>query len=122
MICPVCKQPGARRSRRHSLADYIVSVMGIFPWRCNECHARFHARLMPLVDTFYAHCPHCGNTDLKRISPEYVGSRLASIWGVLRIPSYRCEPCRHKYFSVLPMRRTRRSLQPSSVEGPTGKC
>ena len=78
MTCPICKQNGARRSRRHSLADYVVSMLGILPWRCRECHARFHARLMPLSDALHAHCPHCGNMELQRISPEYVGSSLAS--------------------------------------------
>lgn len=117
MICPICKQHGARRSRRQTLADYIVSALGILPWRCRECHARFHARLMPLSDTLRAHCPHCGNTELQRIAPEYVGSRLGAVWGLLGIPSYRCEPCRHKYFSVLPPRRASENLyNPSSAD------
>jgi hypothetical protein len=114
MICPICKQNGARRSRRQSLADYLVSALGILPWRCRECHARFHARLMPLNDTLHAHCPHCGNMELQRILPEYVESSFAPVWGLLGIPSYRCEPCRHKYFSLLPLRRVSESVCTSS--------
>jgi len=57
---------------------------------------------MPLSDSLHAHCPICGNIDVKRISPEHVDTPLASLWGFIRIPAYRCEPCRHKYFSILP--------------------
>jgi hypothetical protein len=117
MICPVCKQSDARRSRRHSVADYVVSVVGVYPWRCRECHARFHARLTPLSNSFHAHCPQFGNFELQRISAEYVNTPLATLWGLLNVPALRCEPCRHKYFSLLPLRRPARSVcDPSSAD------
>jgi hypothetical protein len=52
--------------------------------------------------------------ELQRISPEYVDSSFAPVWGLLGIPSYRCEPCRHKYFSVLPLRRASETAFTSS--------
>ena len=58
---------------------------------------------MPLSHSFYAHCPICGNLELKRISPEYVNSMTALVWRILRIPAFRCDPCRYKYFSILPL-------------------
>jgi hypothetical protein len=27
----------------------------------------------------------------------------AFLWRLLHVPAYRCEPCRHKYFSILPL-------------------
>jgi len=60
---------------------------------------------MPLSDSLCAHCPICGNQELKRISPEYVDSPLSFMGRLLHIPAYRCEPCRHKYFSIRPHRR-----------------
>jgi len=90
--------------------------MGVYPWRCQNCHVRYHARLMPLSHSFYAHCPVCGNLDLKRISPEYVNSMSAFLWRLLRIPAFRCDPCRYKYFSILPLH----SAQEDEVEVPTG--
>jgi len=60
---------------------------------------------MPLSYSFYAHCPICGNLAVKRISPEYVSSLTAFLWRMLRIPALRCEPCRYKYFSILPLHR-----------------
>jgi C4-type Zn-finger protein len=59
---------------------------------------------MPLSDTFHAHCPICGNMELKRISPEYVNHPLKFLGRLLHVPAFRCEPCRYKYFSILPMR------------------
>jgi uncharacterized protein with PIN domain len=59
---------------------------------------------MPLSFLFRAHCPHCGNLELRRISPEFVDTSMAKLWRLMRIPALRCDPCRHKYFSVLPVR------------------
>jgi hypothetical protein len=103
MNCPICKQAGARRSRRQTTADYILSAIGVYPWRCPGCRARFHARLMTLSKSLHAHCPICGNLALKRISAGHVDSAFGFLWRNLRIPAFRCEPCRHKYFSILPL-------------------
>ena len=112
MICPICKEHGARRSRRHSVADYALSAIGVYPWRCRACHTRFHARLMALNDTFHAHCPVCGNLELQHISPEHVRGALSLVWRLLGVPALRCEPCRYKYFSVLPLRQTEPEEEP----------
>jgi C4-type Zn-finger protein len=104
MTCPICKRKDARRSRRQNAADYLLGALGVYPWRCRDCRARFYARLMPLSDSLHAHCPICGNFELKRISPAHVDTSLAFLWSAIHIPAYRCEPCRHKYFSILPTR------------------
>jgi len=103
MICPLCKQPGVRRSRRQTLGDFLFGVVGVYPWRCRNCHGRFHARMMTLTESAHAHCPICGNHELKRISSDYVPGSMAFLWRLLQVPAYRCEPCRHKYFSILPL-------------------
>ncbi len=102
MTCPVCKGKNARRSRRQKVTDYLLSVFGVYPWRCRDCHTRFYARPMSLSDSLHAHCPICGNIELKRISPEHVDTPLGFLWSAIHIPAYRCEPCRHKYFSIRP--------------------
>jgi len=104
MICPICKDTGARRSRRRNITDYILSVMGLYPWRCQTCHSRFYARMMSLSNLLHARCPICGNMELKRIDPKLVSGPLVFLGRVFRLPAYRCEPCRHKYFSFLPQR------------------
>jgi C4-type Zn-finger protein len=116
MTCPLCHQDSARRSRRHSITDYLLSAAGVYPWRCQGCNARFYARLMPLSHSLRAHCPVCGNLALKRISADYVDSLSGPLWRFLRIPAFRCEPCRYKYFSILPMYREANK----EAEAPTG--
>jgi hypothetical protein len=69
------------------------------------CGSRFYARAVPLRNLFYAHCRVCGNFALQRIAAEYVPGVTSSIGRVLRIPALRCEPCRHKFFSVRPLLR-----------------
>lgn len=110
MNCPVCKSKDARRSRRQYTADYLFSVVGVYPWRCRKCDARFHARLMTLTELLHAHCPVCGNPDLKRIAAEHVNGPFSFLWRWMSIPAYRCEPCRHKYFSILPYRAKEQEL------------
>jgi hypothetical protein len=59
---------------------------------------------MSLTDSLHVHCPICGNKELKRIPGDRVESRFGFFWHRLSIPAYRCEPCRHKYFSIRPVR------------------
>jgi len=59
----------------------------------------------------YAHCAHCGNLELQRISPVYVPGITSLVARVLRIPALRCDPCRHKFFSVRPLQRESESVQ-----------
>jgi|SRR5450432_70353 hypothetical protein len=117
MICPICKKTEVRRSHRQTVADHLLAFLGVYPWRCQSCQSRFHSRLMPLGHFFRAHCPYCGNLELRRISPDFVGAPFAVVWRALNIPAFRCDPCRHKYFSILPMRETEDSFYtPSSAD------
>jgi C4-type Zn-finger protein len=70
---------------------------------------------MSLSSSLHAHCPICGNPALKRIAPEHVSSPFGIVWRKLRIPAFRCEPCRYKYFSILPLQqREKRQVEVSS--------
>lgn len=102
--CPSCHSPACRRSRRRGIDDYLYSVIGLVPWRCNKCEQRFRARHLPLTYWKYAHCSICGNLDLKRISPEHVSGTMGAVGRLLGLPSLRCEPCRHKFFSIRPLK------------------
>jgi hypothetical protein len=52
----------------------------------------------------YAHCRICGNLELQRISPQHVPGATSIIGRILGLPALRCDPCRHKFFSVRPLR------------------
>jgi hypothetical protein len=68
-----------------------------------HCSARFRARSSSLGNLLCAHCSICGNLQLKRISPDLVSGFRARLWRLLGVPAYRCIPCRHKFFSLLPL-------------------
>jgi hypothetical protein len=77
---------------------------------------RFYARAVPLRSFFYAHCGICGNLELQRISAEHVPGVTSILGRILRIPALRCEPCRHKFFSVRPLVREERGVAATPVE------
>ena len=108
--CPVCQSSKNRRSKRRSALDYLFGLAGILPWRCASCEVRFHARLMPFRTFFYAHCRICGNLELQRIAAKRVPGATAIFGRILGLPALRCEPCRHKFFSVRPLRREERAV------------
>lgn len=104
MTCPICKHLECRRSRRRTIKDYALGAIGLLPWRCDGCGTRFYAMAVPISHLLYAHCAHCGNFDLQRISGEYVSGYFSTIGRLLNFPALRCDPCRYKFFSFRPLR------------------
>jgi hypothetical protein len=85
--------------------DHLFAAAGMLPWRCGSCAARFRARLLPFRTLFHAHCGICGNLELQRIAAARVPGMTTILWRILGLPALRCEPCRHKFFSVRPLQR-----------------
>jgi hypothetical protein len=88
----------------------------VLPWRCDACEARFYARVVPWRNFLYAHCGFCGNLALQRISAEYVPGMAAMVGRVLHLPALRCEPCRHKFFSVRPLLREEQAVAATATK------
>ena len=103
MICPACNSTDFRRSHRRHIVDFFASLLGYIPWRCSHCSKRFRSRSTPVANLLCAHCSVCGNLELKRISPDLASGLTAPLWRALGVPAFRCIPCRHKFFSVLPL-------------------
>jgi DNA-directed RNA polymerase subunit RPC12/RpoP len=114
MVCPACHAGGSRRSRRRSVIDYVFAAVGMVPWRCVQCEKRFHARSVALRNVRYARCAICGNLELQKISPQYVAGPLSFFARLLELPALRCDPCRHKFFSMRPVLRESARLSSSS--------
>jgi hypothetical protein len=104
MSCPVCHASTIRRSQRRQLQDYLFALIGAHAWRCEKCQTRFHSRPIPFRTLFNAHCANCGNLELQRISADHVPGAAAIFWRILGLPALRCDPCRHKFFSLRPLR------------------
>lgn len=105
MICPRCYSERCHRSKRRSLRDYLIGLTGLRPWRCSSCDLRFFAGSVAVAFAFTAaHCRLCGNFAVERISRKYVFGWMAWLFRLARLPAYRCPPCRHHFFSMLPRR------------------
>ena len=107
MLCPQCRSGRCRRSRRQSWSDYAISLIGLRPWRCRTCALRFFAWSVAYRYLRYTHCRRCGNLDLQRVSRNHVEGSLAWLGRMLKLPAYRCAPCRNRFFSILVHRRFR---------------
>jgi len=105
LLCPVCHSDTPRRSRRRSVKDYIISAAFLRPWRCRSCDQRFYAWAVPIGYVLHVHCAMCGNMDLQRISREHGAGTFAWLYRVLHFPTYRCAPCRNRFFSIRRYRR-----------------
>ena len=106
LICPECRSDSCRRSKRRGLKDYLIGIARLRPWRCRVCQLRFYGWAVPISYAGYAHCRLCGNLDLERISREHVFEGwFAWFSRLLHVPAYRCDPCRHRFFSMRPRRR-----------------
>ena len=118
MICPQCRCGDCQRSRRGGIADFFGTWILLRPWRCHACDLRFYAWRVAIVFSRYVHCPRCGNFDLDHIARERVETgTLIFVKRLLGFPAYRCDPCRQKFFSVLPFRR----IVPSMISTPMTK-
>jgi hypothetical protein len=36
-----CEQCG-HRIRREGIWDFLLGLLGLYPWKCSQCHRRFH--------------------------------------------------------------------------------
>jgi len=106
MICPQCRSEDCFRSHRKGLRDFFFTILGSRPWRCHTCDHRFYARRVATSFACYVHCSKCGNLDLERIARNRVDEDpLAFLKRRFGFPAYRCDPCRHRFFSLRPFRR-----------------
>jgi hypothetical protein len=120
MICPQCRSADCFRSRRAGLSDFLSSIAGLKPWRCHTCDLRFYAGRVAVAFSRYAHCPRCGNFELGSIPRDRVeqGAFLfLKRW--MGFPAYRCDPCRQRFFTVLPVRRIVPSMVSTSSQKAT---
>jgi len=115
MICPQCRSGDCLRSHRSGITDFFGTLTRLRPWRCQACDLRFYAWTVAVPFVQYAHCPRCGNFDLQRVARERVEQgTLVMLKRLLGFPAYRCDPCRQRFFSLLPYRRIIPSMIPAA--------
>lgn len=102
--CPECGEEKMERSRRHTVADYALSVFGLRPYRCHNCNYRFHGRRRSRKRprqkrSRWAQCPRCGGTNVNPIARDKVPHTWENLpWRALPTSGYRCPDCRKRFF------------------------
>jgi len=100
MICPSCGDESCLRSHRRGIGDWLVTVAALRPWRCMKCKSRFYGRTAAVAFFRHPRCPRCGNLELRRIAKQWVEEgKFRLVFRMLNVPAYRCDPCRHRFFS-----------------------
>ena len=116
-VCPQCGKLRVRRSRRKNLNDYILSLGGLYPYRCRECNFRYHVRRQHRSPRkfWWAQCPKCFSTKIQRIAKNKVPVNSTNFLGrVLAFPGYRCPQCRTRFFDARPRKRI--PAEPGAME------
>ena len=107
-VCPQCGKVRVGRSRRKNLNDYILSLGGLYPYRCRECNYRYHVRRQHRSPRkfWWAQCPKCFSTEIHRIARDKVPLPGTNIFRrALGFPAYRCPRCRTRFFDARPRKR-----------------
>jgi DNA-directed RNA polymerase subunit RPC12/RpoP len=103
VLCDVCGSTSVRRSKRQSFSELVRMYLGIYPFRCMDCTARFWVSVWLVSKLPFAKCPKCLNVQLTVWPEKYfapnVWRNLAILLGARR---YRCMPCRHNFVSFRP--------------------
>jgi predicted RNA-binding Zn-ribbon protein involved in translation (DUF1610 family) len=109
LACPSCGAMTAIRTHRSGVGEHLASLIGIYPYFCENCKVRFrrsrNSRLQFRMER-WTRCPKCGFTDVELVSKNRVPRLWANYWcRIAGIPSYRCPECRTKYFSIRPRKK-----------------
>jgi len=95
----------------------VLGAAQLLPWKCRACERRFHAWVVPPAFLLKAHCPKCGNLEIDRVARKRVEEGwLARLQRALHLPAYRCDSCRHKFFSLRPQHAIRTTPAPAAGE------
>jgi DNA-directed RNA polymerase subunit RPC12/RpoP len=100
IMCSRCGSESVRTSRSRSLSCKVLNLLGIAPFRCQDCDHRFRASIWRIRQMFYAKCPRCHRLDLSKWNVDHYNPPMATRIAVaLRAKTVRCEYCRHNFWS-----------------------
>lgn len=101
--CEQCGGRDIRRARVQSHWERCRALVGVYPFRCRDCHHRFFAGVWLLSKMPYAKCPKCLQLDLGTWSRKYYRPGiLANLVITFGAQQYRCSQCRCNFVSFRP--------------------
>ena len=105
--CPQCGSQQVSRRHRRTGVQYLRSLAGIYPYKCESCDHRFDSRRSPRAprqphpETRRARCPNCHSIHLDRIARSKVPPSWGNLlWRLVRARAYRCPRCRKRFFTL----------------------
>ena len=100
VACPQCGSKQLRLSHRRGFSQRLLSIAGIFPFRCRQCDHRFTAPIWSFSGIRYARCPKCYRMELSTWSEQYYRPPWLTVTKLrLGATPYRCEYCRCNFAS-----------------------
>ena len=103
LTCAHCGGRDVRRARLQSWTERILTLAGIYPFRCRDCQTRFRLSIWLLSKLQYAKCPKCLRVELSTWSRKYYRAGLwASFLVTFGAQKYRCTACRCNFVSFRP--------------------
>ncbi len=101
--CPECGSTSVRRSRRANATEMFRMMLGVYPFRCTACGARFWSNVWLFNSWRWAKCPRCLNLNLSDW-PErhYRVTAWTQFLTVIGGKKHRCSPCRCNFVSFRP--------------------
>ena len=104
VLCDHCGSESVRRSKRRSFGELVRMYMGMYPFRCMDCNARFWVSVWLFSKLPFAKCPKCLNVQLTVWPAKYFAPNLLRSFAImLGARRYRCMPCRYNFVSFRPM-------------------
>jgi DNA-directed RNA polymerase subunit RPC12/RpoP len=100
LACPQCGSRDAHVSHRTGAAEWLRSLIGIFPLRCRRCKTRWSTSTWESAAWKYARCPKCYRQQLSTWTREHYNPPN---WILLQLrlgaTPYRCVSCRCNFAS-----------------------
>ena len=115
LTCPNCEGKRPRLSKIRGFKERLLSALGTYPVRCEECGHRFYDSVLRLTDALFARCPKCYRMDLSSWELKYYNP---TSWSLFKLAlggrRLRCEACRCNFvsFRFTKERSTFRTIKP----------
>ncbi len=100
LTCPNCEGKRPRLSKIRGFKERLLSALGTYPVRCEDCEHRFYDSVLRIADMFFARCPRCYRMDLSTWELKYYSPTQ---WSLIKLAMgarrLRCEACRCNFAS-----------------------
>ena len=100
LTCPNCEGKRPRLSKIRGFKERLLSALGTYPVRCEECGHRFYDSVLRLTDALFAGCPKCYRMDLSTWDQKHY---TVTRWSLMKLGfgarRLRCEACRCNFVS-----------------------